>query len=166
MKALLALAALSLMGAAPVKEAPQPTQITIPVDTVARAKFPHDNAEAIDTLAFLNKLVNASITPMSDQEHYGLDDMWVMAPKDGKGDCEDYALTKLFLLQRADFPIVTNTKIVAVIIHYKNGDVEGHAILAVLLPSGDVLYMDSLRTEPATRAELEAHGYQFFDWKA
>jgi predicted transglutaminase-like cysteine proteinase len=88
-----------------------------------------------------------------------------MAPADGKGDCEDYVLTKLFLLAEIGFPYVSNAKIVTVTI-LKGGKVVGaHAILAVLMPKGSIGYLD-MTTEPMTRAELEAKGYHFFDWRA
>jgi predicted transglutaminase-like cysteine proteinase len=88
-----------------------------------------------------------------------------MFPPDGKGDCEDYVLTKLGLLSMAGFPMVNDTKVVGVIVHLKSGG-EGHAILAIRLPSKAVLYMDNRFSEPMTRQELVARGYEFFDWKA
>jgi hypothetical protein len=73
------------------------------------------------------------------------------------------------LLSNAGFPVVTNSKLVAVLVHYttKDGKDEagGHMILAILMPSGAVAYLD-LANEPMTRAELIAHGYEFFDWRA
>jgi predicted transglutaminase-like cysteine proteinase len=141
------------------------THITIPVDSVARAKFPRERGEFIDALAEINRFVNTHIEGVSDMEHYGVEDFWVMAPADGKGDCEDYVLTKLFLLQQAGVPVVTNIKIVGVIVHRGN-DREGHAVLAVRLPKGEVLYMDNMNPEPMTRKELVRQGYQFFDWRA
>jgi predicted transglutaminase-like cysteine proteinase len=139
--------------------------LSIPVDTAARAKFPQEDPEFIDTIAAINRLVNDGIQGESDGDHYGIADYWVMMPADGKGDCEDYALTKIFLLGQSGFPTVTNLKLVGVIVHRK-GDSEGHAILALLLPKGEVAYLDNLNTEPMTRAELVAQGYQFFDWRA
>lgn len=42
----------------------------------------------------VNTRVNHNITYMSDQVQYGEPDRWVANPTSGKGDCEDYALTK------------------------------------------------------------------------
>jgi predicted transglutaminase-like cysteine proteinase len=98
-------------------------------------------------------------------EHYGVADYWVMLPQDMKGDCEDYALSKLFLLGQAGFPTVTNAKLVGVIVHRKDGS-EGHAILALRLKDGSVVYLDNLNDEPMTRKELVKQGYEFFDWRA
>lgn len=161
MKSVLFAAALTLLATPAVPQ--QPT--AIPVDATARAKFRHADGEVIDSLSFINRYVNEHMAGQSDQDHYGVADFWVMAPADGKGDCEDYALTKLFILQRAGFPIVTNTKIVGVLV-YRGSSIEGHAILAVRLPSKQVAYLDNMRPELATRKELERAGYRFFDWKA
>jgi predicted transglutaminase-like cysteine proteinase len=141
-------------------------RVGVPVDSVARAKFPKENGQTVDASALVNKIVNAAITPESDQAHYGVEDLWVMMPADSKGDCEDYALSKLYLLQRAGLPAVRNSKIVGVTIPKKSGGAEGHAILAVRLPKGGVMYLDNLNAEPMTRKELVALGYRFFDWRA
>lgn len=162
------LAAVLLLVPAPVLSDAATEQVTIPVDNIARAKFPKEDAKLVDGIAELNRFVNSHMVYTSDQPHYGHRDFWVMAPADGKGDCEDYALTKLFMLSEAGFPTVTNTKIVSLIVHVKGkikDEIFGHAILAVLLPNGAVAYLD-MTPEPMTRAELEARGYQFFDWKA
>jgi hypothetical protein len=65
------------------------------------------------------------------------------------------------MLQRSGFPIVSNTKVVAVAVHAE-GKLFGHAILAVLLPHGSVMYLD-MSLHPMTRDELVAKGYVFFD---
>lgn len=137
----------------------------IPADIIARAKFPHDDPGLIDALSLLNKFVNAAIQPESDKAHYGVDEMWVMLPADGKGDCEDFALSKLYFLSEAGFPIVTNSRVVGVMIH-RGKSAEGHAILALKLPSGAVAYMDNLNDELMTRPELERQGYEIVDWRA
>jgi predicted transglutaminase-like cysteine proteinase len=59
---------MSLVSASPATIVNTPT---VPVDLVARAKFPADKPEAVDALAYLNKVVNANIAYVSDQEHYG-----------------------------------------------------------------------------------------------
>jgi predicted transglutaminase-like cysteine proteinase len=135
-----------------------------PVDLVARAKFPEDKPDFIDALADFNKAVNAAIVYQDDQIHYGSTDHFVSEPPDGKGDCEDYALTKIEMLSNIGFPIVTSAKLVFVIVH-EGKQVFGHAIVAIRLPSGSVAYLD-LFDEPMTRAELTAKGYEFFDWTA
>lgn len=157
---------LALLAALCIASPAVPEQPTIPVDSIARAKFHHSKPEQVDALAALNRYVNKTITPMDDKEHYGVDELWVMFPPDRKGDCEDYALTKLGMLSQVGFPIIPNTKIVGVIVTRHGKSLGGHAILAVLLPGGDVVYLDNLNSEPMTRKELVRAGYQFFDWRA
>src|SRR4249919_3277041 len=96
------LLAASLM-LAPVS--PAVPQAAIPADTIARAKAPLEDARMVDALAELNRFVNDNIQGTSDQEHYGVPDFWVMVPADGKGDCEDYVLSKIYMLEEAGFPI-------------------------------------------------------------
>jgi predicted transglutaminase-like cysteine proteinase len=158
----LALAAFSLVSASPVQVQ---QQVTIPVDTVARAKFPKDVGKLVDFLANINRVVNTTIVGMSDEEHYGIGELFVMFPEDGLGDCEDYALTKLGILANGGFPAVANAKLVGVVVK-KNGQDFGHAILAIRLPTGAVAYLDNRFKEPMTRDELVAKGYVFFDWRA
>jgi predicted transglutaminase-like cysteine proteinase len=77
---------------------------------------------------------------------------------------EDYALTKMGVLSEAQFPIVTNARIVGVMVHHDRTE-DGHAVLAVLMPSGAVMFLDNNNAEPMTKAELERQGYQFVDWR-
>ena len=142
-----------------------PQTDTLPIDLTARAKAPHEDGRFVDALAALNRYVNDHIQGESDLEHYGLSDYWVQYPSDNKGDCEDFQITKMGMLGQVGFPIVTNTKLVGVIVHHDGID-EGHMILAVRLPRGTVLYLDNLNTEPMTRRELVAKHYSFYDWRA
>lgn len=161
MYALKALAGLSLLLAfAPA--IPQ-TLIAVPVDRVARARFPRDEGKMIDALASINSLVNHAIEYEDDDKHYGMGELWVMFPKDGKGDCEDYALSKLGILSNNGFPIATNAKITMVMVRKSTGRF-GHAILEVKLPSGAIMELDSRFQEPMTREMLKASGYEFPDW--
>jgi predicted transglutaminase-like cysteine proteinase len=50
-----------------------------------------------------NRVVNAAIKPITDQEHWGVGDRWDI-PDDGYGDCEDYQLLKRKLLVKAGLP--------------------------------------------------------------
>lgn len=146
-----------------------PQQVTPPVDLLARAKAPHEPGKLVDIVAAINAYVNTHIEGESDLEHYGMPDFWVMYPADGKGDCEDYVLTKLGLLQQAGVPAISELKIVSVLVHYKDHGkekIEGHAILALRLPNKTVIYLDNMKAEPMTRAELVKAGYVFFDWIA
>lgn len=160
MKALVALAAL-LIGTPAVPQ----TTAALPIDAIARAKFAHADPAFVDNIAFVNSFVNDRMIGMSDQDHYGVVDLWVMYPRDAKGDCEDAALTKLGMLVNSGSLTVADYKIVTLQVHRPNG-IFGHAILAIRLADGSVAYLDSLFNEPMTRKELRRAGYQFFDWKA
>lgn len=57
-------------------------------------------------LSRVNDSVNRSIAYQSDRDQYGVED-WPMAnPVSGRGDCEDYALTKQAILGRGEVVIV------------------------------------------------------------
>lgn len=45
-------------------------------------------------LQCVSRETNSQIVATDDFVHYGVDDVWVENPVDGKGDCEDYVLTK------------------------------------------------------------------------
>jgi predicted transglutaminase-like cysteine proteinase len=51
-------------------------------------------------LQCVTRETNKSIAIVDDLDHYGVDDVWVENPADGKGDCEDFALTKARVLQQ------------------------------------------------------------------
>jgi predicted transglutaminase-like cysteine proteinase len=55
----------------------------------------------------INSWVNGRLTYTSDEKVYGQEDRWAGAEESlrrGRGDCEDFALTKLQLLKAAGFP--------------------------------------------------------------
>src|SRR5215212_8138215 len=70
-----------------------------------------------------NRAVNASIKPLTDQEHWGVGDRWDI-PEDGYGDCEDYQLLKRRLLVKAGLP--RRALRMTVVIDQQG---EGHAVL-------------------------------------
>jgi predicted transglutaminase-like cysteine proteinase len=160
-KAMLAFAA-ALVAVPAVPQQPAP----VPVDMAARAKFPRESGAFVDQIAEINAFVNANMQGVSDQEHYGGHDLWGMAPADLKGDCEDYSLTKIFMIEQSGVEIVSTTKLIGVLVTHKDGTMDGHAILAVRMPKGSVAYLDNLNAEPMTRKELVRQGYHFFDWRA
>ena len=51
-------------------------------------------------LQCVTRETNKRIVVANDFDHYGIDDVWVEDPADGKGDCEDFALTKARVLQQ------------------------------------------------------------------
>jgi predicted transglutaminase-like cysteine proteinase len=162
MKLLIALAL--ALATTPATSQPR-TEIVVEVDAAARAKFPNAIAGDVDAISAINRYVNRHMQYVTDDVHYGQLDKWVMAPEDAKGDCEDYAMTKYLILLQSKFPVISHTKLVTVIVHHK-GKRYGHAILAVRLTTGDVMYLDNSHQVPMTRDELKKLGYEFFDWTA
>ena len=53
----------------------------------------------------INKDVNESIIYQTDKDQYGVEDKWVIDPPSHKGDCEDYAITKLERLRKNNIRI-------------------------------------------------------------
>lgn len=85
----------------------------------------------------VNHAVNAAIKPQDDLSHYGHEEYWTI-PTDGRGDCEDYALTKRRDLLRAGLP--ASAVRIAVVYSLKTAL---HAVLTVSTDKGD-LVLDSL----------------------
>jgi predicted transglutaminase-like cysteine proteinase len=82
-------------------------------------------------LAYVNKLVNATIKPLTDLEHWGVVEHWSY-PDDGYGDCEDYVLLKRRMLIQSGWP----REVLLVTVVRGNKD-EGHAVLTVITNKGD-----------------------------
>jgi predicted transglutaminase-like cysteine proteinase len=85
----------------------------------------------------VNRSVNRSIWPESDERHYGVAEYWDI-PKDGYGNCHDYALTKRKQLIDAGLP-ERALRIAIVITPRQNR----HAVLTVTTDRGD-LVLDNL----------------------
>jgi len=96
--------------------------------------------ESLREIERVDKMVNKSIVPISDKDHWGVLDQWDY-PSDGKGDCEDYALFKRKLLIAAGFP--RQALLMTVVKDEQN---EGHAILTVKTNHGEFV-LDNLNDE-------------------
>jgi predicted transglutaminase-like cysteine proteinase len=83
------------------------------------------------TITTINRYVNETIKPMTDQEQWGLIDSWDF-PTTGAGDCEDYQLLKRKLL--ADAGVPRRAMRMTVVIDEKG---EGHAVLTIMTDRGD-----------------------------
>lgn len=81
----------------------------------------------------VNRAVNRAIKPETDIAHYGIEDYWTL-PKDGKGDCEDYALLKRHILIAKGWP---SSALLMTVVRIENG--EGHAVLTARTNSGDLI---------------------------
>jgi predicted transglutaminase-like cysteine proteinase len=101
----------------------------------------------------VNHLVNETIIPISNYDHWGtMLDHWDY-PTDGKGDCKIYALWKRKLLIDAGFP---RQALLMTIVRDQNG--EGHTILTVKTNHGEFI-LDNMRQEILS---WDATGYRFY----
>jgi predicted transglutaminase-like cysteine proteinase len=82
-------------------------------------------------LSHVNKIVNATVKPLTDLEHWGVVERWSY-PDDGYGDCEDYALLKRRMLIQSGWP----REALLVTVVRGNND-QGHAVLTVTTDKGD-----------------------------
>ncbi|KAB7784231.1 transglutaminase-like cysteine peptidase [Methylorubrum populi] len=85
------------------------------------------------TIVSVNRRVNRTIEPVTDQEHWGRPDRWDLA-EDGRGDCEDYQLLKRRMLAAAGLP--RRAMRMTVVIDEKG---EGHAVLTLVTDRGDYI---------------------------
>lgn len=92
------------------------------------------------TILRINAEVNGEVTPMSDMEIYGREEVWAY-PDMGVGDCEDYVLEKRRRLEAAGVSLA-NLLITVV----RKPDGEGHAVLTVRTDAGDYV-LDNLNDE-------------------
>jgi predicted transglutaminase-like cysteine proteinase len=84
-------------------------------------------------LVRVNRWVNETIRPMTDQEHWGVIERWSY-PTDGHGDCEDYVLLKRKMLIEAGWP---REALLVTVVRDKKGD--GHAVLTVKTDKGEFI---------------------------
>jgi predicted transglutaminase-like cysteine proteinase len=85
-----------------------------------------------DDLVRVNKLVNETIKPLNDFEHWGVVERWSY-PDDGYGDCEDYVLLKRRMLIQSGWP---GEAVLVTVVRDKKGD-GAHAVLTVATDKGD-----------------------------
>lgn len=105
-----------------------------PADCAAAATEPRDivlTKTAWKDLVRVNDWVNATIKPMTDQDHWGVVEKWSY-PTDGYGDCEDYVLLKRKMLLDAGWP---REALLITVVRDKQGD--GHAVLTVRTNKGE-----------------------------
>lgn len=87
----------------------------------------------------INLLVNTTITPMTDLEVYGREEVWAY-PVDA-GDCEDFVLAKRQKLITAGF---SPSDLLITVVRKPDG--EGHAVLTLRTAAGDFV-LDNLVDE-------------------
>ena len=89
--------------------------------------------QAWQTIVAVNAKVNAEVRPLTDEDHWGLADIWSL-PTDGYGDCEDYQLLKRKRLAEAGLP--RRAMRMTVVIDELG---EGHAVLMIRTDRGDLV---------------------------
>lgn len=94
-----------------------------------------------------NARANNTVIPVTDQEYYGTEELWVL-PKN-YGDCEDFALMKRKELMRKGWPA---SSLLVTVVRQKNG--EGHAVLTVRTDKADFV-LDNLNSEILTWNKTE-----------
>lgn len=87
----------------------------------------------------INARVNRDITPMTDKELHGKDEIW--SYPDGAGDCEDFVLLKRKKLMAKGF--APGDLLITVV---RKPDGEGHAVLTLRTTEGDYI-LDNLNNE-------------------
>ncbi|MGA7711634.1 MAG: transglutaminase-like cysteine peptidase [Rhizomicrobium sp.] len=91
------------------------------------------------TLEQVNTAWNTAIKPEEDAAHYGRVDYWTI-PKDGYGDCEDYALGKRKSLVDLGIPVQALRLTIA-----RTGDGTAHTVLVAATDRGDYV-LDNLNS--------------------
>ncbi|MFC0809015.1 transglutaminase-like cysteine peptidase [Ensifer sp. P24N7] len=100
---------------------------------------PRLTQKAWEVLRQVNSEVNAAISPKTDKELYGVEEVWSYA--DEEGDCEDYSLLKRRALIGKGFPV---RDLLLTVLRKPDG--EGHAVLTVRTDQGDFV-LDNLESE-------------------
>lgn len=107
-----------------------------PAECGAVALAPQNIEATSEQLALIervNREVNRQIRPLSDLDHWGVNDRWDL-PVDNLGDCEDYVLLKRKRLVDSGLP---RQALLITIVKDEAGD--GHAVLTARTSRGDVI---------------------------
>lgn len=105
------------------------------------------NEERWRKILEVNYTVNSTITPMTDQEIYGVEERWAY-PRT-VGDCEDFVLLKRKLLMSQG---ISASNLLITVVLQPNG--EGHAVLTVRTDRGDFV-LDNMRSKVMLWSETE-----------
>jgi predicted transglutaminase-like cysteine proteinase len=109
------------------------------------------NEQVWDLITFINTRVNMTITPITDESHWGIPDRWDLA-EDGSGDCEDFQLLKRKLLAEKGLPRPAMRMTVVI-----DGDDLGHAVLVIRTDQGEFV----LDNRTSSVLPWHATGYVF-----
>ena len=94
---------------------------------------------AWNALFKVNAEVNKDIAPLSDEDQYGVPELWTYPVN--AGDCEDYLLLKKRDLEKLGYD--AGALLITVVLDEKN---EGHAVLTVATDRGDFV-LDNRRND-------------------
>lgn len=112
---------------------------------------PHDDERA--QLQRVNDFINRSVTFVSDQQAWGIDDYWATPAQTlllGQGDCEDFAIAKYFSLVRLGMP---SDKLRLTFVKALKQN-QAHMVLAYYpAPSAQPLILDNLDTRILSASE-------------
>jgi predicted transglutaminase-like cysteine proteinase len=93
-----------------------------------------------EQLETVNTVVNETVRPLDDQDHYGVAEFWTV-PVDGQGDCEDYVLAKRKMLTLLGLP--AEALRITVVLNRNN---VRHAVLTAVTTRGDYV-LDSAQRD-------------------
>lgn len=110
----------------------------------------HLSSKSIAKINQINRWVNSTIHPLSDERQWGIEDLWSY-PDNGEGDCEDYVLLKRRMLIEEDFP---PPSLLITIVRSQKG--EGHAVLMIRTERGDFV-LDNLSDEMLPWSKTNYH---------
>lgn len=105
------------------------------------------NVAQLATVVGINRQVDTQFVFITDDDQYHQHDFWALLTSNGRGDCEDFALTKRALLIGAGVPAGA----IALAIVIDKGD--QHAVLLVRF-SDRVVVLDNLKSDIGTAREL------------
>lgn len=108
-----------------------------------------------DDVMRMNVAINNSLTPKSDMEIHGRQDVWTLA--DRYGDCEDYALNKRRALIKSG---IAPSAALLTMVKLPSG--EAHIVVTLRTDAGDFV-LDSLKNEIKP---WDATGYRFLKVQA
>lgn len=98
----------------------------------------------LEQATIINRAVNSQITYQTDEGQYGVSDRWVVNPVSGKGDCEDYALTKIERLKSQGIQARVGVCV--------KPDGEVHAV-ALMQSDGETYALDNQRQWPYLKSD-------------
>jgi predicted transglutaminase-like cysteine proteinase len=127
-----------------------PDQCAVPKNAPAQVKLTDD---VWNMLEEVNAAYNTAIEPEDDSVHYGTKEYWTI-PTDGRGDCEDYVVSKRKALMQLGLPMPALRIAVVFTRHFVR-----HAVLTVATDKGNYV-LDNLNPDIVS---WDQTGYTFVE---